>query len=148
MGGSSTTLSIVLKLVDDASAAMQGVGANLKSVGESMTSAGRTLTTDVTLPIVGIGIAATKMASDFQASMEQLVTQAGLPTDQLQNLTDQVEAFAASGAQQAPEELAQGLYHIVSLGVPAANAMSVLKLASEGAAMSGANLEDVANALG
>jgi hypothetical protein len=148
MGGSSTTLSIILKLVDDASAAMQGVGANLKSVGDSMTSAGRTLTTDVTLPIVGIGTAATKMASDFQSSMMQLVTQAGLPADQLQKLTAAVQSFADSGAQQTPEVLAQGLYHIVSLGVPAANAMDVLKLASEGAAMSGANLEDVANALG
>jgi TP901 family phage tail tape measure protein len=59
-----------------------------------------------------------------------------------------VEAFAASGAQQTPEVLAQGLYHIVSLGVPAAHAMDVLKLASEGAAVGHANLEDVANALG
>jgi len=148
MGGSSTTLSIVLKLVDDASAAMAGVGDKLKSVGAAMTSAGQTLTTDVTLPIVGIGIAATKMASDFQASMTQLVTQAGLPADQLANLTAQVQAFADSGAQQTPEILAQGLYHIVSLGVPAANAMNVLKLASEGAAIGHANLEDVANALG
>src|SRR5437762_617372 len=127
---------------------MQGVGSKLKSVGESMTSAGRTLTTDVTLPIAGIGIAATKMASDFQASMTQLVTQAGLPADQLQKLTEQVQAFADSGAQQTPEVLAQGLYHIVSLGVPAAHAMDVLKLASEGAAIGHANLEDVANALG
>jgi TP901 family phage tail tape measure protein len=148
MGGSSTTLSIVLKLVDDASAAMASVGDKLKSVGESMTSAGRTLTADVTLPIVGIGTAATKMASDFQASMMQLVTQAGLPADQLAKLTAEVQAFADSGAQQTPEVLAQGLYHIVSLGVPAANAMNVLKLASEGAAIGHANLEDVANALG
>jgi trimeric autotransporter adhesin len=148
MDGSSTTLSIILKLVDDASAAMQGVGANFKAVGESMSAAGRTLSTDVTLPHVGIGTAASKMASDFQASMTQLVTQAGLPADQLANLTAQVQAFADSGAQQTPEVLAQGLYHIVSLGVPAANAMNVLKLASEGAAISGANLEDVANALG
>ena len=45
MGGSSTTLSIVLKLVDDASSAMAGVADKLKSVGASMTNAGQTLTT-------------------------------------------------------------------------------------------------------
>lgn len=127
---------------------MQSVGDKLTSIGKDMTSAGRALTADVTLPIAGVGFAATKAASDFQAAMEQLVTQAGLPAEQLQKLTDAVEAFAATGAQQTPEVLAQGLYHIVSLGVPAADAMDVLKLASEGAAMSGANLEDVANALG
>lgn len=148
MGGNSTTLSIVLKLVDDATAGMQGVGDKLKSVGESMSSAGRTLSTDVTLPLVGIGVAAVKMASDFQASMTMLVTQAGLPADQLNKLTKAVQDFADSGAQQTPEVLAQGLYHIVSLGVPAAHAMEVLKLASEGASMSQANLEDVASALG
>lgn len=148
MGGSSTTLSIIVKLIDDASAAMQGVGDKLKSVGQSMTSVGTTLTTDVTLPLAGVGYAAVKASSDFEAAMTKLVTQAGLPADQLQNLTNQVEAFAASGAQQAPQVLADGLYHIVSLGVPAADAMNVLKLASEGAAVGGANLEDVANALG
>ena len=97
---------------------MQGVAGNLKSAGESMTSAGRTLTADVTLPIVGVGLAATKMASDFQASMTQLVTQAGLPADQLKNLTAQVQAFADSGAQQTPEVLAQGLYHMCLLAFP------------------------------
>ena len=69
-----------------------------------MSSAGRTLTTDVTLPIVGVGFAATKMASDFQASMMQLVTQAGLPADQLKNLTAQVQAFAAQLAPDLPRQ--------------------------------------------
>jgi len=148
MGGSSTTLSIIVKLIDDASSAMQSVGDKLKSVGASMTSAGTTLTTDVTLPLVAVGYAATSAASQFQAAMMMLVTQAGLPASQLANLTTQVQAFADSGAQQTPEVLAQGLYHIVSLGVPAADAMGVLKDASEGAGLSGANLEDVASALG
>lgn len=148
MPGASATLSIVLKLVDDATSALTSTADKWKSAGETMTSIGSSLTAEVTLPIVGIGYAAVNAASQFQASMTQLVTQAGLPADQLQNLTNQVLAFANSGAQQTPEVLAQGLYHIVSLGVPAANAMSVLKLASEGAAVGGANLEDVANALG
>lgn len=146
--GSSATLSIIIKLIDDASSALTATADKWKSVGQSMTSVGTSLTTEVTLPIVGIGYAATTAASQFQAAMTQLVTQAGLPADQLQNLTNQVLAFANSGAQQTPEVLAQGLYHIVSLGVPAADAMNVLKLASEGAALGGANLEDVANALG
>src|ERR1700682_6149028 len=73
----------------------------LKSVGASMTSAGQTLTTDVTVPLVGIGYAATKAASDFQAAMTQLVTQAGLPADQFKNLTAQVQAFADTVSGEA-----------------------------------------------
>ncbi len=146
--GSTSTISIILSLVDNASAAFSSAGASLKKTGESLTSIGTTLSTSVTLPLAGLGYAAMKTSTDFQAAMTQLVTQAGLPQDALKGLTDQVLAFASSGAQQGPEVLAQGLYHIISLGVPAKDAMGVLKDASMGAAMSGANLEDVSNALG
>ncbi len=43
---------------------MDAAGAKLKAVGNNLTSAGRTLSTAVTLPILGIGTAATKMAMD------------------------------------------------------------------------------------
>src|ERR1700712_2607055 len=149
MGGSSTTLSIVLKLVDDASAAMQGVAGNLKSVGDSMASAGRTLSAEVTLPIVGIGIAASKMASDFGQAATQLQTKAGYSQQAMQGLSQSVLDFAQNGSQYTAFELMHdGLYHIASLGVPAAQAMDVLKVATEGAAIGVAPLEDVANALG
>src|ERR1700682_5765585 len=123
MGG-STTLSIVLKLVDDASAAMAGVGANLKSIGDSMTAAGRTLSTDVTLPIVGVGTAATKMASDFGQAATQLQTEAGYSREAMQGLSQSVLDFAQNGSQFTAFQLMHdGLYHIASLGVPAAHAM-------------------------
>ncbi len=144
----SVKLQIILSLVDEATKGLADFANKAKSLSDGMKKTGQSLTTHVSLPIAGVAGASIKMASDFQSSMEQLVTQAGLPANQLQNLTNQVLNFANSGAQQAPEVLAQGMYHIISLGVPAANAMNVLKLASEESAMSGANLEDVSNALG
>jgi TP901 family phage tail tape measure protein len=149
MGGSSTTLSIVLKLIDEATSAMQSVGSRFESIGSSLTSTGRTLSAEVTLPLVGIGYAATKMASDFGQAATQLQTEAGYSRDAMQGLSQSVLDFAQHGSQYTAFQLMHdGLYHIASLGVPAANAMEVLKVATEGAAIGVAPLEDVANALG
>lgn len=46
------------------SESMEAAGAKMKAVGAKMASAGKTLSTAVTLPLLGIGTAATKMAMD------------------------------------------------------------------------------------
>lgn len=147
MPTASTTLQILVQLKDEASAAMQGLGANLQSVGESMTSVGKTMTTDITLPLVAFATYAVKGAMDFQQAMTLVQTQAGASATEIATLSTQVMQLATV-SQQGPTVLAQGLYHLVSLGLDAQDAMSALKIASEGAAVGQANLEDVATALG
>ncbi len=147
MPTSSTTLEILVKLKDEASAAMQGLGSNLQSVGQSMTSVGRTMTTDITLPLVAFGVWAAKGAMDFQQAMTQIQTQAGASATEVAALSQQVMQLATV-SQQGPTELANGLYHLISLGLNAKDAMDALKVSSEGAAVGQANLEDVTNALG
>ena len=44
----------------------------LKSVGKGITSVGKALTAGLTLPIVGVGIASTKTASEFQGAMKEV----------------------------------------------------------------------------
>jgi TP901 family phage tail tape measure protein len=149
MGGSSTTLSIVLKLVDDASSAMQSVGSKLKSVGDSMTSAGRTLSAEVTLPIVALGTAVIETSMKFQASMELIRTQAGATQQEVDDMTKAILALSKSGeTAQGPQKLADGLYHLESLGLRGKDAMAALKIAAQGADLGLANMEGVTNALG
>lgn len=147
MPTSSTTLELLIKLKDEATAGMQGLGSNLKNLGQSMTSVGKTMTTDITLPLVAFATYAVKGAMDFQQAMTMIQTQAGGSATDVQNLSQQVMALAQS-SQQGPTELAKGLFHIVSLGLKGQDAMNALKVASEGAAVGQANLEDVATALG
>lgn len=147
MPTASTTLSIIVKLQDEASAAMQGLGSNLKSIGDGMTSVGKTMTTDITLPLVAFATYAAKGAMDFQQAMTQVQTQAGASATEVQALSDQVMNLAQS-SEQGPTDLANALFHLVSLGLNSKNAMSALQIASEGAAVGQANLEDVTNALG
>jgi hypothetical protein len=57
---------------------MAAVGTQLQSVGKKMANVGKSLTVGVTLPIVGVGVAATKMAMDFDTSLTKMVSLVGL----------------------------------------------------------------------
>jgi hypothetical protein len=82
------------------SAAASTFGGKMQKVGSSMESFGKTLTKSVTLPIVGVGVVAVKMAMDSEASMGRLnaaVKSSGLS----------VKGFAGqlNGAQDAGRKL-------------------------------------------
>jgi TP901 family phage tail tape measure protein len=48
------------------------IGNNFQSVGKSLTTAGSTLTKKVTIPLVGIGTAGLKVATDFEKGMSEV----------------------------------------------------------------------------
>jgi TP901 family phage tail tape measure protein len=147
MPGTSTTLSIVLKLVDEASAAMVGVGASMKTIGASMTSAGHTLTQDLTLPIALIGGISLKMSTDFQSAMTLVQTQAGASAAEVKTMSQAILDMSAGGAEQTPIQLAQALFHLESAGLRGSDALKALKASSDLAAVGQTGLEGVTNAL-
>jgi TP901 family phage tail tape measure protein len=90
----------------------------------------------------------TKLSINFDKQMEMIHTQAGASQEQVKNLSGEILGMAKSGQYaQTPEELAKGLYHLISVGMPAAKALQALKVASQGAAVGNANLEDTTTAL-
>lgn len=103
--------------------------------------------------LIGLGIAAVavsaesvKMASDFQSAMEKVHTQAGASQSEVDALGKKVLALAPT-VGIGPETLADGLYHVESAGFRGAQAMDILTAAAKGAAVGGANLEDVTQAM-
>jgi hypothetical protein len=64
----------------------QRLGGQLQSFGNSMAKTGKSLTAGVTLPIVGVGIAATKMAMDFDTSLTKMVSLVGLTRDEVDGM--------------------------------------------------------------
>jgi TP901 family phage tail tape measure protein len=116
----------------------------------TMRTAGRAMTMGLTLPIIGIAAESTKFAISFQAQMERIHTQAGVSQAGVNELSKSVMALAPATAF-GPAELARGMYHVASVmtatGGTTAQMMNVLKVAAQGAALGGANLEDTTSAL-
>lgn len=68
---------------------MEEVGESFKNAGEGLKNAGQTMSAAVTLPLVGMGAAAVKAASDFDSAADRLQTQLGLTAEETMEL-DQV----------------------------------------------------------
>ena len=130
-------------------------GASGKKTGESWTkgfqSSGITKAAGkITEGIVGIGVVSVVAAAKFQSAMERLHTQAGVAQSKIKDLGDGILTLAGQ-VGFSPDSLATSLYHVessfASLGITSKKALQVVKIAAEGAAVGGANLEDVTNAL-
>jgi TP901 family phage tail tape measure protein len=104
----------------------------------------------VGIAAVGVGLEAVKMSTQFNHEMLRIRTDAGASTKELAAMKSGVLDLAASGASmgQGPMSLAQGLYHLESLGIRGSKALAALKLASQETAISGADLEQTTSALG
>lgn len=98
---------------------------------------------------VGIGVASVKLAADFQTSMERVHTQANASNHQVAMLSKGILDMAGAVAE-TPNTLAAAAYHIASVGqksLTTAQQLQILRIATEGAKIGGANLVDVTNAL-
>jgi TP901 family phage tail tape measure protein len=96
---------------------------------------------------IAVGLAeGTKKATAFEASMKKIQTQAGATAGDVGILSTQVLELGKS-TQQGPEKLSEALYHLKSVGMDNVDAMKALKVASDLAAVGGADLESTTNAL-
>lgn len=100
----------------------------------------------VSLPLLATGGIAIKMGLDFEAAMSRLHTQAGFAETDVKQLEAAV-LKAAPALRRTPTELAEGLYHVASVGIPARDAMRVMEAASIGANIGASNLMSTANGL-
>lgn len=126
-----------------------GIAAGEMGPGGKLHSAMRGLATIgivAGVAVAAIGTAAVRAASEFDASMERVHTQAGASQAEVEKLKTSVLELAGPVAQ-SPNELALGLYHIESAGFRGAQALDMLKAAAQGATIGNANLEDVSQAM-
>lgn len=104
----------------------------------------------ITEGIAAAGVASVVMAAKFQSSMEKISTQAGVSQGKIKGLSDGILQLAGK-VGFSPDSLATSLYHVESsfesLGITSKKALQLVKIAAEGAAVGGADLEDVTNAL-
>lgn len=116
------------------------------SIGKRMESLGKTLTKSISLPLAGLGVAATKFSVDFSRSMELIHTQAGASQKEVQKLEKQVLNLAKV-TPQGPNQLAAALFRLEGAGMRGQKAMKALKASADLAAVGNANVEDTAKTL-
>lgn len=106
----------------------------LTQVGRRMQEAGRNLSFSVTVPIVGLGVAAVRTAASFDESMRKITALTGVPAQQVNAWRGEVESLATQYGKTA-QDAADALYFITSAGVESGKAMDTLRAALEGSAV-------------
>lgn len=97
-------------------------------LGSGLVSLGQTLTLGLTLPIIGVGVAAIKSFADVDTAMRNTNSILGLSEDQFQALQDKVIAFGAT-TKEGATDAANALYVTASAGFSAADAYTVMTVA-------------------
>ncbi|KKM76231.1 hypothetical protein LCGC14_1382230 [marine sediment metagenome] len=111
------------------------MGSRMREVGRDMTIAG--------VAIAAPGIAAIKMATDFEASMTRIETLVGLARDTVDEMGQSVLDLSGETAR-SPVELAEALFVVTSAGARGAVAMETLTNAARAAAIGLGNTSDIA----
>lgn len=117
----------------------QGVISNFASVGATALLA-------VGTAAVAGGLAAAKMAGDFQAGMTTLVTGAGESQRNIQMVSQGILDLATKTGTST-KQLTDGMYMIESAGYHGAAGLKVLEAAAEGAKVGNADLGTVSDAV-
>ena len=133
--GFKTALSDIEAFGDKTNSASQRTYA----LGSAMTSVGSTLTTNVTLPLVGIGTAAMAVGNKFESAMSRVKGVSGATGEEFEALKDQALDLGASTAFSA-SEAAAGMENLASAGFTANEIIAAMPGLLDLAASSGADL--------
>lgn len=115
----------------------------IAKIGQSVTKLGRTMTTSLTLPIAGVGIAGIKMSNDLNAAMANVGTLIPGEREKLKGYKGEVMSLAVE-AGTASTIISEGLYESISAFSDAANPLKKLDISTK---MSVAGLSTVKEAL-
>ena len=144
-----TARNLMADALASAVSQIRGVGAEADAVGAKSAATG-ILGSKAFLAIgaaaAGGAVEVVKMAGDFQASTERLVTSAGESQKNIGLVRDGILAMAGSVGYSA-EQLSAAMYKIESGGQHGADGLRVLQAAAEGAKTENADLTTVADAV-
>lgn len=94
---------------------LKPIGKKMQSIGNAMADIGKGLTTKLTLPIVGIGTAASKIGLEFEASMSNVKALSGATGEELKSLEVKAREMGASTSKSA-KDAADGMGFLALAG--------------------------------
>ena len=125
-------IDIIIRAVDKASGNLDKITKSAQSMGQQMDKVGKSMTRNLTLPIVGIGVAAIKAAKDMDSAMRNIQSVGKQTNAELQALSQTFIDMSTSGevGTETAAGLAQAFYDIQGAGFAGADAMKVLEASS------------------
>jgi len=125
---------------------LKRINKSLTRAGKKMQNAGRRMTSSITAPLVGIGVASVKLAVDFEQSMTKIQTLVGATASEMQVYSNAVASISSQTAV-AQKDLADGLFFITSAGLSGQEAIDALTVSAKAGAMGMGEMDSIANAL-
>lgn len=119
----------IVEILGDAKDAVRAAaefGGSLDNLTTKASRVGKDLTTYLTLPILGIGVAAGKASMDFNASMANVATLIPGNTARVRELKEEVQDLAIM-AGKATGDVAGGLYEVISAFGDTADTAEILE---------------------
>jgi TP901 family phage tail tape measure protein len=113
-----------------------------KSVGK----VGKSLSRNVTAPLVALGAASAKLAIDFDSSMTKIVSLVGISASEVDSMRESVLKLAGDTGK-APQELADGLFVLTSAGLRGNDALSALEQSAKAGSAGLGEVNDIARAV-
>ena len=120
--------------------------AKMAATGQTMTNVGKKMSLAVTLPLVGLGVAATKMSMDFDASMVKITSLVGIASEEVDGMKKSVLALSGETAK-SPKELADALFVVTSAGLRGQEALDALEASAKAGAAGLGETGDIARAV-
>lgn len=123
-------LAIQIQAVDDATATLAKVDRRIQRMGERIGKVGAKMTTHLTLPILGVGVASVASAAKFEQGMASVSTL-------IDSSTEDIDAMSRSVLDMGQRvsvplaDLTTGLYDVRSAGIGAGEAMTVLEKSAQ-----------------
>ena len=118
----------------------------MSTMGASLAGIGKTMSMAVTLPIVGLGAAATKMFMDFDSSMTKITSLVGIAANEVDDMKKAVVELSGQTAK-SPEELADALFVVTSAGLRGKEALDALSASAKAGAAGLGQTNDIARAV-
>lgn len=107
---------------------------------------GRKMTLGLTLPLIGIGTAAFKMAGDFDQALRQVNVMLGASAEELDDYKKKIIDLSNATGKSAID-ITNAFYQIVSAGFRGADAIDILTIAIQGAVGGAADATSTTEAL-
>jgi hypothetical protein len=127
-------------------AGMSKSAAAMQKNGEALAGMGKKLSIGLTLPIVGVAVAAGKMAMDFDTAMTKIVSLVGISSDEVSGMRDSVLKLSSTTGKSA-KELADALFVVTSAGLRGESALKALDASAKAGAAGLGETADIARSV-